>query len=110
MGGSASGAIGLAVSYNWLTLNTEHRGTHYKLEGEGWGLGLACGAGISGNIYTYDMGRLLRDTVNYQMNNAGVYANVNFFDSSGNNLGSLQSGSRGIAAVVFEGWGGWKKI
>jgi hypothetical protein len=81
-------------------------------QGESWvgnagGLGGVGGASTNGDIYTDDINRLFKETTSFQFNNAVVYLNVNFFNSSSQFLGSYQGGGVGTCAGIGGGSGKW---
>jgi len=97
---SATGSIASTVFYAYVNVKVAG-GKNFT--GNAGGLFSPGGGALFGDIYTADLARLYRDTTRFQVNTFSAYADVNFYDSEWNFLGSFQSG--GVSTVVGTGAG-----
>jgi hypothetical protein len=65
------------------------------------------GGSLVGDLYTNDLDRLYRDTVNFEFQSTSVYTSLVFFDGKGILLGHFQAGPLSSIAGMGTGSGSW---
>lgn len=102
----AQGSFICAIFY-WRIFLTANNKSFY---GNAGGIGGVGGGSTNGDIYLANgvtMAQLQANTTSFQFNCAGVYLNVNFFDTNSNFLGSYQGGGVGTCPGTGGGTGSW---
>nr|AFI49558.1 virulence associated protein C [Prescottella equi] len=101
------GVVVSALFYNHLRISVDGGMT---FDGDGGGLSTPGGGALWGTLTTSDLQQLYDETASFECNAVGPYLNINFYDSYGRILASVQAGGVSTMIGIGGGNGRWHLV